>query len=239
MTDSIREQILTAFGIRLTDILKENQYNSDMGTDVLRSHMPAIDGEICPAIGYHVAVEESEERYRRIGTNVFSVNCQGIAISKSTKPPQLAEKLFADILECVLSDQYTLGFDSGGITRISAGDTIVDENTAAEGLVISITKDSGTWAGGDAAGSFLLRRVKGTFEDDNELKVGNDTGLATVDGAPTAQSAISLSTAGLAEGITYSQATVIMPEAPGNIAGVQVTFEIRYHLISGNPYSQD
>ena len=238
MTDSIREQILTAIGDRLETILISNQYNSYVGQHVLRSHLPPVGSSIVPCVGYSVDVEENTALYTRKQKNVLPVRVQGVAEFGSVIPPVMAEKIYADICECMLADQFSIGFDSGGTSQILAGDTITGETSGAEALVISISLNSGTWAGGDAAGTFSLRRVVGVFQDNEDLSVGADTGQATVDGLLSGQGACELVTGGLADAISFYTGEITMPEADGIAIGVSIVFHIRYRLISGNPYSQ-
>ena len=238
MTDSIREQILSNFETRLEAITTANQYNSDMGKTVLRSHLPPIDGSLCPAIGFHVDDEENLEMYHREERKELPIRCQGIDKFKTHTAPEKAELLYADICECVLADEWELDFDSGGTDEISAGDTLTGETSAATALVISVSLDSGAWADGDAAGSFTLRRMVGTFTDNEEITANTDTGAATVDGAQSGTGALSLTTGGLCEGITFSTGNIQTPDQDGTVVGVQIVFRVRYRSIAGNPYSQ-
>ena len=238
MADSIREQILTAIGERLVTLRKSNQYNSDLGKQVARSHLPPIDSSLVPCVGYHVEQETNEDLYHRKEVKIMPVRVQGVAAFGSVKPPIMAERIYADICECVLSDQFTLGFDSGGTAEISAGDTITGQTSAAAAMVISISLDSGTWAGGDAAGTFTLRRLKGTFANNEEIKVGAVTGMATVDGTQSGQDSNALAGGGLSDAMTFYTGAITMPEADGSTVGVSIIFNVRYKQISGNPYSQ-
>ncbi len=81
--------------------------------------------------------------------------------------------------------QYrTLAFTDGGTTEIEAGDTITGLTGSATAVVWKVTVTSGTWAGGDAAGTLHLRDQTGTFESEN---IGNDgtTDHATIAGDST------------------------------------------------------
>jgi len=239
MTDSIREQICTAFKTRLQKILTSNQYNSDMGSNVMRSHLPPVDGSLAPAIGFHLDDEENLQAYEQSEQKELPIRVQGV--SKKISPNTYAETtelLYADICECVLCEEWSVGYDSGGTTEIEAGDTIIDETTGATGLVESLTLDSGSWAGGDAAGTFTLRRVTGFFRNNSDLQVGVDTGLATVDGTPSGTGALELTTNNLCEAITFSTGNIKTPESDGNAVGVQIVIRVIYRSIAGNPYSQ-
>lgn len=238
MTLSIRERILVSFGTRLADVRTSNQYASDMGAEVFRSFLPSIDSRIAPCVGYYIDMEENTALYARKEVRVLPVRVQGVAEFGSVLPPVMAERLYADINECVLGDQYTLGFDSGGTSEIVSGDLIEGETSGAEGLVISVSLDSGTWAGGDAAGNFTLRRVKGLFSNNEDLTVSAVTGMATVVGTLSGQGPVDLLTGGLADAITFFSGNLIMPDADGKTVGANIVFYVRYKQIAGNPYSQ-
>ena len=67
------------------------------------------------------------------------------------------------------TEEYTiklrrLAFTSGGDTVISVGDTITGATGGATATVCCVTLFSGTWAGGDAAGEFLIYNQVGTFQ---------------------------------------------------------------------------
>jgi len=238
MTLSIREQILVNFGTRLGDIELANQYSSDMGTEVFRSFLPPIDSSLAPCVGYYVDMEENTALYARKEVRVLPVRVQGVAEFGSVAPPVMAERLYADINECVLGDQYTLSYDSGGTSEIVSGDLIEGETSGAEALVISVSLESGTWAGGDAAGAFTLRRVKDLFTNNEDLTVSAVAGMATVDGTLSGQGPVDLLTGGLADAVTFFSGNLIMPDADGITVGANVVFYVRYKQIAGNPYSQ-
>jgi hypothetical protein len=78
--------------------------------------------------------------------------------------------------------QYTerdLPYTSGGTTQIVAGDWIVGATSTAFAEVVSVTLTTGTWAGGDAAGTFRIRSQHGTFASEN-VKVAGGTNDATI-----------------------------------------------------------
>jgi hypothetical protein len=72
-----------------------------------------------------------------------------------------------------------LPFTSGGTTTIVVGDWIVGATSSAKAEVVAVTLDSGTWAGGDAAGTFRIRSQHGTFQSENIL-VAAGTNDATI-----------------------------------------------------------
>jgi hypothetical protein len=238
MPDSIREQLLTAWATRLTSLLISNQYSSDMGSNVLRAHLPPINSSILPCVGFHVGVETNTKLYHRINLCVLPVTVQGVVTFSSVLPSIMAERIYADIAECILSDEITLSFVAGGATEIIAGNKIVGETSAAEGLVISVSVNSGSWGAGNAAGTFTLRRNKGVFSNGEEIKVGVQTGLATVDGAPVGSTAMQLSTGGIADAISFANGGVVMPENEDLTVLASLVFDVRYKVRADNPYSQ-
>lgn len=75
----------------------------------------------------------------------------------------------------------TLAFTSGGTTQIVAGNTITGATSTATATVVSVTTTSGTWAGGDAAGTLTLTGQTGTFASEN-LNVGASLNVASISG---------------------------------------------------------
>ncbi|MDO8534617.1 MAG: hypothetical protein Q7S17_07750 [Xanthobacteraceae bacterium] len=74
-------------------------------------------------------------------------------------------------------------FTSGGTTEITAGMTIRGATTtAATALIRRVMLTSGSWAGGDAAGTFFFDKedVSGTFVSENVDVVGGNTNMAAV-----------------------------------------------------------
>lgn len=86
-----------------------------------------------------------------------------------------------DIITIGHLNDYIVPFSSGGTTEIAAGDTIVGATSGAEAIVEEVLLYSGSWAGGDAAGFFLIKRdnLEGTFQSEN-VNVGSNSNLATI-----------------------------------------------------------
>lgn len=80
----------------------------------------------------------------------------------------------------------TLAFTSGGTTAIEAGNTVQGDNSSATADVVAVVLETGTWAGGDAAGTLYLTNQSGTFVSEN-LDVGASANLATIAGDTTVQ----------------------------------------------------
>lgn len=79
----------------------------------------------------------------------------------------------------------SLPFTSGGTYEILEGDTIVGASSAASAVVGRVILESGTWAGGDAAGRLILTGQTGSFAAEN-LNVGANGNVATVAADSTA-----------------------------------------------------
>lgn len=90
------------------------------------------------------------------------------------------------------SGQRTLAFTSGGTYEVEAGDTITGATSGSTARVVSITLSSGTWAGGDAAGTFTLDDRSGALQSEN-LNVGGNTNVATIAGDSVAVAAADIS----------------------------------------------
>lgn len=91
------------------------------------------------------------------------------------------------------SDKITVGypnrmaipFSSGGTNEIAAGDVITGATSGATATVAKVLLYSGSWAGGDAAGFFIVERdsLTGTFASEN---VFGEASGATNDATVTA-----------------------------------------------------
>jgi len=73
----------------------------------------------------------------------------------------------------------SLRFTSGGTYEISVGDTITGATGGATAKVTGVNLESGTWAGGDAAGTLEIDTISGTFQAEN-LNVGANLNVATI-----------------------------------------------------------
>lgn len=83
---------------------------------------------------------------------------------------------------CVL-DKVVV-FTSGGVAEVKAGDTLTGATSGATAKVREVILDSGTWAGGDAAGWFICDHedISGTIatENVNQSGSGTQTNIAAV-----------------------------------------------------------
>lgn len=100
----------------------------------------------------------------------------------------IAYGILYDAVDASASGEYTRTFTSGGTYEIVPGDTVTGATSAATARVVAVSLSSGTWAGGDAAGTLTVDTHSGTFQAEN-LNVGANTNVATIAGAMTAVAA--------------------------------------------------
>lgn len=74
-----------------------------------------------------------------------------------------------------------ISFGSGGTFEVEEGDTITGATSGATAVVERIQLTSGSWAGSDAAGWFILSGQTGTFQGE-DVDVGVDLNVATIAG---------------------------------------------------------
>lgn len=66
-----------------------------------------------------------------------------------------------------LNGTKTMEFTSGGTTAPTIGETITGASSGATAVIVDWSVSSGTWAGGDAAGTLILKQPTGTFTSEN------------------------------------------------------------------------
>lgn len=119
-----------------------------------------------------------------------------------------------------------VGFELG-TTAIAAGETVTTGTGSA--YVVAVTLDSGSWVGGDAAGSLVVTAVTGTISDGQALQVSAVTRATT-----TGFSASSLDDANYAQNIAsarnYYRALIQKPTGEGEILGVKAWLGVVYCL---------
>lgn len=83
-------------------------------------------------------------------------------------------------------DTQVVPFTSGGTTEVTAGAVITGATTTtARALVREVLLYSGTWAGGDAAGFFVVEMLEGTFTTE-AVYISNDATTGADDASVTA-----------------------------------------------------
>jgi hypothetical protein len=89
------------------------------------------------------------------------------------------------------SGDRTVAFTSGGTYEILPGDTITGATSTSTARVVAVSLATGTWAGGDAAGTLTLDTRNGALQAEN-LDVGGNSNVATIAGDSVAVAAADL-----------------------------------------------
>jgi hypothetical protein len=89
-----------------------------------------------------------------------------------------------DVLLWAFPSIKKMAFSSGGTSEIKAGHTIVGATSGATAKVKQVLTDTGSWAGGDAAGSLILvaETVVGTFASES-IYIQGESGTDDATGA--------------------------------------------------------
>ena len=235
MADTIREQIITAITAAMSAIRTANGYASECGQAVFRART-AVDPESAPFCNVFPQREEAEGDQYDQTKHTMAVKIEAAATFAGDTAGQTAEALLGDVIECACGEVFTLGYDTGA-SRISVGDTVTGATSGATAYAAGVTLASGSWAGGDAAGTLSLRRLSGVFQDGELLKVGI-TSCAKVDGEVSRTSPESRVTDDLAERIRYTGGgQTEFTHLDARLCGVQADFDITYYTRAGNPYA--
>lgn len=99
-----------------------------------------------------------------------------------------------DIFTMAAPSKGVMPFSGGGTNEIEKGDTIVGATSGARAKVLDVILDSGSWAGGNAAGWLIVDQETktGTFTSENvyatDTASGTDDATVTVDLNPNINS---------------------------------------------------
>ena len=237
MTDTIREQIISAIETKLGQATTAKGYNVDFANNVFRAQKDLNPDQDLPGLVVWPMREESSREYG-VDNHIMLVKIEGFKEYGNTNLSVVAELIFGDIIEVMTGQKWTLSFTSGGTYEPKAGDTITGADSGATAYLESVSISSGSWAVGTAAGSFAIRRKSGTFESEN-LNIDGNANAATTDGTITNQNPVTTTTGGLADDIAYSAGgTEEYPEAGELVVASMAEFQIKYATIAGDPYQQ-
>ncbi len=90
--------------------------------------------------------------------------------------------------DATASGEHTRLFTSGGTYEVVPGDIVTGEISGATARIIKVELSGGTWAGGNAAGTFTLDTKVGTFVAET-LAVGGNTNVCDIAGDLVAMAA--------------------------------------------------
>lgn len=114
-----------------------------------------------------------------------------------------------------------LSFTSGGTYVVDEGNTITGAISGATAVITRVVLESGSWAGGNAAGRFIFASQTGTFQAE-DLNVGATLNVATIAGN---SSAITLSPLGTYKCVTNNFTGSTDTERMYGCNGVDRAFE--------------
>lgn len=238
MADTIREQIISALETRLAQIATSRGYNTAAGTNVFRARME-VNPDDMPCVVVFPKPEQVERQTYKEQTHTMEVILEAFNVVGSSNASEVAELLLGDLVECATARRWTLDYVSGGVEEIEAGDTITGATSGATAVVDAVEPDSGTWAGGDAAGTLTLRRVNGTFQNGENLNISSQNNVATTSSTASKETPETGVTGGLAEDIRYVRGGPEgYPSGEETHVGTSITLEITYKTVPGNPYAQ-
>lgn len=239
MADTIREQIIQNIIAKMAIIRTANAYNTECGKLIKRAELIPVDSKVLPALSVFPMPEIGEERYGQRILRIMEMRIQAIDNLKSINASIVSERILADLIECIFGIVWTMNFDSGGTFEPQPGHEIEGETDGETAIIQAVSLDSGTWAGGDAAGSFILRRVSGVFGNNETLQIHGNADVATVDGALTGQDPKETTTGDLADSLDYvSGGTEEYPTGQNDIVGAGIVMNIGYKTLTGDPYTQ-
>jgi|GEM_PF-1188995 len=238
MTDTIREQIISALETRMDDIRRVRGYNTDAGKTVFRAQVNVSPDDM-PCVVIFPGTEAVERASYKEQTHTMEVNLQALDAFGDDNPSEVAELLLGDLIECATARKWDIDFNSGGTEEVELGETITGATSGATGVVDAIDLDSGSWSGGNAAGTFTLRRVSGTFQNAENLNISEQNNVATTTSTASKETPETGATGGLAQDIRYIRGgTETYPSGEETHVGTSVTLEVAYKTVPGNPYVQ-
>lgn len=230
--DTVREKIIQAIVTCLQGITIANGYNTDLGKDYVERAKPQWDENFVPAISVFPKVETMERKHGGAMLITIPVGVSGYNVFGAINPSVVAEKMLGDIIINILGPRFKFTFNTG-TNEIKAGDTITGKTSNATAVVVSVTVESGSWAGGDAAGYIIVRDMRGTFSLEIVKVSGVDS--ATLTSGATIQTRFG----GYVFDVEYDSGGIDNYPDPGEkIVAVEAVFNFKYYTANNNPYIQ-
>jgi hypothetical protein len=234
---TIREQIQQLIKAELAKILTTNGYTTNIGQRVVRGRYDLVPPEL-PAVLMLANQDTAAPGYGH-GVHEMPLTVAGFSnivtaqSDTSDRAARLAEQILGDIQVCLRAKRINLAFTTG-TREPSTGSVITGSSSGATSILESITLSSGSWAGGDAAGTLLLRMPWQDYEAETLLNSGGET-LATTTGVITEYTMFS----DLLNSIEYQRGGIDpLPDVGDDILKVPVSFSVFYATLAGNPYKQ-
>ncbi len=235
MSTTIRTQIIAGFYVRAGEILTTAGFETNIGQN---AYQGKAVGKNLPGVAVGPGREDSEKGNATV-ENTMEVTVSGFVAYGASDPTVVSEQILADIIEAFTGTEWTLTF-SGGSEEVEVGDTITGATSGATGYVVDVDLTSGSWLGGDAAGTLTIRRASGDIQGGfTSGEVISEAGAASEITAISAENAETVVTGGMATSIVYkSGGAEEYPDGGQTVAGSAATFEVVYRTKAGNPYAQ-
>jgi hypothetical protein len=109
----------------------------------------------------------------QVTAGILPFNCELVNIGQLAWTVGTQESVYSQV-----------AFTSGGTTTIMADMIILGATSASTATVVSVTVSSGTFAGGDAAGTLVLKNRNGTFQSEN-LDIANSSATSIASNVAT------------------------------------------------------
>lgn len=127
-------------------------------------------------------------RYNFNTENIHSSNFRGVtsidAGLHGVRFNGVVDSYFQGTSRTSCKGTVSVAFTSGGTIHPREGQTLTGATSSATMILVWVNLTSGSWAGGDAAGTFYGWKKTGTFQSEN-LDRGSDTNVATIAGDTT------------------------------------------------------
>jgi hypothetical protein len=229
VTDTIREQIISAYITRLADWTVADGFNIDCGANVFRAVSYVDPGKVPAA----VLLPQGEEVTQQYGQNhcEMMLKVEAIAEIGTTNPSVIQEQLLGDAIKIMTAPPYLcLTFAAGGYTNVVAGDigkTVTGAGTGDTGTLIRYDNDTRQWTIKPAAST-------DEFDASEAVTITDGTGAGTTD-----QAAEQVHVTPLINSIGYaSGGPGAIPQGEDTTVAVYAEFRIKYNTLAGDPYSQ-
>jgi hypothetical protein len=238
LADTIREFIIAALVTKLSEIALTNGYYTDCGQDVRRAAYYFSEADL-PGISLFPLSETAAAETVGISSRVMPVQARAVFAHDETNTPSVyGEKVLGDLITCLCGIEKRLAFTSGGTYAVKAGDTVTGATSHATAVVLAVTLTSGSWAGGNAAGTLRMRTQTGTFGAEN-LDVGTNLNVATIAGNSSDYPAKWAATGSTKDQVIYKGGGIDdYPQPDDMVTVVTANFDVHYQTVAASPYTR-
>lgn len=179
---------------------------------------------------YRLPSKWSRVRFRAIGitnngTRTDQIYLGSLGGRKDCELAYSSQLIWTVGLQTSIYDQIT--FTSGGTYEPKPEETVTGNSSGETAVVVSTVLSSGSWAGGDAAGTITYKSASGAFTSGETIKIVNPLGVTQVDVLTHAAS--DLIDFELADGLVVTAKTGIWGTAvnPADDTNAEVTMDVK------------